>query len=284
MRIYLHTNIETLASKFLEDVLSKSNFGESHARGGFLSGGSLIVCESKGLQEYLQKKCTDKYGIWTALPFKPLPGLLMQCAYNLSKFKKDEKENVYNPHNLVWAIYALLEGEKKTFSFANEVATLFFAYQIYRPELIEKWEKNEAYRIKEADENFIKNEKWQRELWQKLKKEYEGEQNIYQLYKSIEQGLKNEKLLPKQIFIFAPISIAPIHLSVLRLLPNVNLYLLQISEEYLGDHLSDKKIANLRKKSWAVNTDELYWDLGNRLIANLGRCSQMFYEQILEDL
>jgi len=284
MRLHLHTNIETLASKFLEDILSKTNFGESHAKGGFLSGGSLIVCESKGLQEYLQKTCADKYGIWTALPFKPLAGLLMQCAYNLSKYKKDEKENIYNQHNLVWAIYALLEGEKKTFTFASEVASLFFAYQIYRPELIEKWEKNEAYRIKEADENFIKNEKWQRELWQKLKKEYEGEQNIYQLYKSIEQELKNEKFLPKQIFIFAPISIAPIHLSTLRLLPNVNLYLLQISEEYIGDHLSDKKIASLRKKSWGVNEEELYWDLGNRLIANLGRCSQVFYEQILEDL
>ncbi|GBU25644.1 exodeoxyribonuclease V gamma chain [Fibrobacteria bacterium R8-3-H12] len=292
MQTHLHTNIETLANKFLEDVLSKSNFGASNAKGGFLTGGSLLVCESKGLQEYLQKTCADKYGIWTALPFKPLAGLLMQCAYNLSKNKKDEKENIYNRSNLVWAIYALLEDEKKTFSFASELASLFFAYQIYRPELIEKWEKNEAYRIKNADENFIKNEKWQRELWLKLKKKYENEQNIYQLYKSIEQELKNEtnekKFLPRQIFIFAPISMAPVHLSTLRLLARagskVNLYVLQISNEYIGEHLSDKKIANLRKKAWAnekiANEKELYWDLGNRLIANLGRCSQVFHEQL----
>ncbi len=153
-----------------------------------------------------------------------------------------------------------------------------------------------VYRVKDADENFIKNEKWQRELWLKLKEKYENEQNIYQLYKSIEQELKNEKgekkFLPRQIFIFAPISMAPIHLSTLRLLASagskVNLYVLQISNEYIGEHLSDKKIANLRKKAWAnekiANEKELYWDLGNRLIANLGRCSQVFHEQLLEEL
>jgi len=283
MQIYLHTNIETLASKFLEDILSKSNFGANAAKGGFLTGGSLIICESKGLQEYLKKTCADKYGIWTALPFKPLVGLLMQCAYNLSQNKKDEKENIYNPHNLVWAIYALLEGEKKTFLFASELASLFFAYQIYRPELIEKWTENKP------DESITKNEEWQKKLWLELREKYKDEQNIYELYKSIESELKNEKkFLPKQIFIFAPLSIAPIHLSTLIHLSQagskVNLYLLQVSEEYIGASVSDKKIARMRKEAWAnnkiANENELYWDLGNRLIANLGRSAQVIYEQI----
>jgi len=297
MNVYQHTDIEELAEQFINALLSKENFNVSSVKGGFLTGGNVIVCESKGLQEYLQKKCVDKCGIWVALPFKPLAGLLMQCAYNLSakEHKKDEGENVFNANNLVWAIYRLLEGEKKTFSFANEIASLFFAYQIYRPKLIEQWEKNEAYRIKDADENFIRNEKWQRELWLKLKAEFKNEQNICELYKFMESKLREggeNKLLPKRIFIFAPISIAPIHKTILSLLAKagckVNLYLFQISEEYIGEHLSDKKIANLRKKSWAnekiVNEKELYWDLGNRLIANLGRCSQALYEQILEEL
>jgi len=285
MQTYLHTNIETLANKFLEDVLSKNNFGASNAKGGFLTGGSLIVCESKGLQEYLRKTCADKYGIWTALPFKPLAGLLMQCAYNLSKNKKDEKENIYNQHNLVWAIYALLEGEKKTFLFASELASLFFAYQIYRPELIEKWENNKP------DKSITKNEEWQKKLWLELKEKHKDEQNICELYKSIESELKNEKkILPKQIFIFAPLSIAPIHLSTLIHLSQagskVNLYLLQVSEEYIGASISDKQIAKLRKEAWKnnkiANENELYWDLGNRLIANLGRSAQVLYEQIFE--
>ncbi|MCL1957794.1 MAG: exodeoxyribonuclease V subunit gamma, partial [Fibromonadales bacterium] len=231
----------------------------------------------------LKKTCADKYGIWTALPFKPLAGLLMQCAYNLSKYKKDEKENIYNQHNLVWAIYALLEGEKKTFLFASELASLFFAYQIYRPELIEKWEKNKP------DKSITKNEEWQKKLWLELKEKYEDEQNICELYKSIESELKNEKkFLPKQIFIFAPLSIAPIHLSALTHLSQagskVNLYLLQVSEEYIGTSVSDKQIARMRKEAWAnkkiANENELYWDLGNRLIANLGRNAQVIYEQI----
>jgi exonuclease V gamma subunit len=298
MNIYQHTSIEKLANKFINALLSKENFSTSSAKGSFLTGGNVIVCESKGLQEYLQKKCVDECGIWTALPFKPLAGLLMQCAYNLSKKedRKDEKENVFNANNIVWAIYRLLEDEKKTFSFANEIASLFFAYQIYRPKLIEQWEKNETYRIKDADENFIRNEKWQRELWLKLKAEFKNEQSISGLYKFMENKLKESssenRLLPKQIFIFAPVSIASVHLSTLKLLAKagckVNLYLFQISNEYIGEHLSDKKIANLRKKSWAnekiVNEKELYWDLGNRLIANLGRCSQVLHEQILEEL
>jgi exodeoxyribonuclease V gamma subunit len=297
MLIYQNTDIEKLANKFIKDILSKENFSISSAKGGFLTGGNVIICESKGLQEYLQKKCVDICGIWTALPFKPLAGLLMQCAYNLSakENKKDEKENIYNANNLIWAVYSLLEGKEKTFTFANEIASLFSAYQIYRPKLIEQWKKNEAYIIKDADDNFIKNEKWQRELWHKLKSEFKNEQNISELYKVIENKLKElggeNRFLPKRIFIFAPISIAPIHILTLKLLANagckVNLYLFQISNEYIGYHLPDKKIAKLRKESWAknkiVNEEELYWDLGNRLIANLGRCSQVLYEQILEN-
>ncbi|MDR3001981.1 MAG: exodeoxyribonuclease V subunit gamma [Fibromonadaceae bacterium] len=290
MHIFPHINIGTLASKLLEDILSKSNFEANSTKGGFLTGGSVIVCESKGLQEYLQKECADKYGIWTALPFKPLAGLLMQCAYNLSpkNQKKDEQENVFNANNLVWAIYRFLKGSEKTFSFASEIATLFAAYQIYRPELIEIWNKGEIYEIKGADSNFKNNEKWQRELWLKLKKEY-NEPDISELYKLIEHELSGKNFLPKQIFVFAPLSIAPIHLKTLSLLSQVckiNLYLLQISTEYIGTHLSDKKIANLRKESWQknkiLNENELYWDLGNRLIANLGRNAQVLYEQILE--
>jgi exonuclease V gamma subunit len=307
MFIYNDTCLETLAGKFIDDVLLKDNFNPalvsaSSAKSGFLTGGSVIVCESKGLQQYIQKTCADKYGIWTALTFKPLAGLLMQCAYNLSKDKKDENDNVYNQHNLVWAIYRLLKGEKKTFFFARELASLFFAYQIYRHELIAAWDRGDAYTIKGADENFKKNEEFQRELWGEIKKEYNNEQNIYRLYKLIEDELKDtasvaasggtsgveKKFLPKQIFIFAPLSLAPVHLSTLTYLARagsrVNLYLFQVSEEYIGETRSEKSIANLRKKSWesnkVVDENKLYWDLGNRLIANLGRSAQVLYEQL----
>jgi len=243
--------------------LSKENFGASHAKGGFLTGGNVIVCESKGLQEYLQKKCVDRHGIWTALPFKPLAGLLMQCAYNLSpkEHKKDENENIFNAKNLVWAIYKLLKDEKKTFFFASEIASLFSAYQIYRPELIKKWNKGETYENPKADENFKNNEKWQRELWTELKAEYKNELDISQLYEFMESELKNEKKnLPKQIFVFAPLSMAPIHLKTLNFLTQagckVNLYLHLISGKYIGDRL------------------------GNSLIANLGRSARILCEQI----
>ena len=295
MRIVPHIDIETLADRFIEDLLSKDNFGASSAKGGFLTGGNVIVCESKGLQEYLQKKCVDKHGIWTALPFKPLAGLLMQCAYNLSpkEHKKDESENVFNANNLVWAIYKLLKDEKKTFFFAGEIASLFSAYQIYRPELMRKWNRGETYGIPNADENFRDNEKWQRNLWTELKTEYKSEQDISQLYEFMESELKNskneKKFLPKQIFIFAPPAMAPVHLKTLTLLAKagckVNLYLHLISGKYIGDTKSEKSVVYLRKKSWAenekiVDENRLYWDLGNRLIANLGRSAQILYEQI----
>ena len=275
---------------------------QSPAKGGFLTGGKMLVCESQGLQEYLKKTCVDKHGIWTALPFKPLAGLLMQCAYNLSPKdqRKDEKDNLYNPNNLVWAIYNLLpetepnQKTEKTFSHASEMASLFFGYQIYRPKLINEWTDGKVYEIKDATGNFIKNEEWQRKLWSELTTKY-GNENITCLYNSIESALKNPEIkkdfLPQQIFIFAPLAMAPIHLKTLTLLAasgcNVNLYVHQISKEYIGAHLSDKQIARNRKNAWAnnkiiANENRLYWDLGNRLIANLGRSAQVFYEQILE--
>jgi exodeoxyribonuclease V gamma subunit len=292
MQIHNDTCLETLAEKFIDAILSKDNFnafsrGSAYGvKSSFLTGGSVIICESKGLQEYLQKTCADKYGIWTALTFKPLTGFLMQCAYNLSKDKKDENENVFNPHNLVWAIYKLLEGRQKTLFFANELASLFFAYQIYRPEIIKKWNKHEKYTINNADKNFEKNEEFQRNIWIKIKNEHKSEQDLSQLYDLFEKS--DKKIIPKQIFIFAPLSIGMVQLKALNLLSeagcNVNMYLYQISREYSGDTKSEKSIARLRRKSWENNKiadeDKLYWDFGNRLVANLGRCSQVLYEQI----
>jgi len=291
MNIIAHTSIETLASRLLEDVFSKENFAQSHAgsaKGIFLTGGNVLVCESRGLQEYLKKTCVDKYGIWTALSFKPLAGLLMQCAYNLSpkELKKDEQESIFNEKNLVWAIYKSLDGIEKTFSFACEIASMFFTYQIYRPEIIEKWNNKEPYAIENSDKNFEKNEEFQRNLWIKLKEDNKHEPDISQLYKLFAKS--DKKVLPRQIFIFAPLSIAQVQLSALKYLSQagckVNLYLLQISKEYIGDTKSDKSVVYLRKKSWEENKiadeDRLYWDLGNRLIANLGRSAQVLYEQI----
>jgi len=270
--------MEILANWLLKDLFSEEPFAKSSAKGGFLTGGKVLVCESRGLQEYLKKTCVDKYGIWTALPFKPLAGLLMQCAYNLSPpdQKKDEKDNVYNPNNLVWAIYSLLPGAQQTFSLASEIASLFLAYQIYRPKLISSWTEGKAYKIQDATGNFAKNEEWQRELWGKLKEKY-GCGNISHLYESIKIALENKAakkdFLPKQIFVFAPLSIAPIQLEALTLLAKagckVNLYLHMISKEYIGDAKSDKSLAGNK-----------IGDFNNRLIANLGRSAQVLYEQI----
>jgi len=285
VQLRAHTDIEILADQLLTDLFSEEPFAKSSAKGGFLTGGKVLVCDSRGLQEYLQKKCVDKHGIWTALPFKPLPGLLMQCAYNLSPkaLKKDEKESVFNESNLVWAIYKSLNGDEKTFSFASEIASLFATYQVYRQDIIEKWNKKESYAIEDTDENFKKNEEFQRNLWIKLKEENKHEMDVLQLYELFAKS--DKKLLPKQIFIFAPQSIAQIQLSALKHLSQagckVNLYLLQISKEYIGDTKSDKLI--LRKKAWEskiADDKRLYWDLGNRLIANLGRSAQVLYEQI----
>ena len=297
MQIISNTNIDVLAKQLLEDILTKENYNESSGKGSFLTGGNIIICESPGLQEYIKKKCVDEHGgIWAGLSFKPLAGFLMRCSYSLApkELKKDDKENVFDANNLVWAIYRLLKGKQKIFSFASELASLFEAYQIYRGEIINKWNSGKTYLIKDADENFKNNEEFQRKLWTELKRANNDEQDIYQMYKYLETELKSDKtekkFIPKRVFIFAPLSIAPVHYSALSHLSDagckINLYLLQISTEYIGTHLSDKKIARKRKEAWRNNKildKNLYWDFGNRLIANLGRCAQVLYEQLGEN-
>jgi len=291
MRIISHTNIETLLDEFLKDVLNAENFDDQFSKNAFLTGANAIVCESKGLQEYLKKRCVDKHGIW-AFSFRSLVGLLVQFSYNLQGKREDEKDNFFSKNNLVWAIYSLLKGEEKTFAFACEIAALFAAYQIYRPNLIEAWNKNAPFngqnngKTINIDENFIENEKEQRNYWRKLKEKCQNEQDISQLYKIIEE--KQSKITPKNIFIFAPMSLAPVHLKTLKILTqngcSVNLYAHLISNRYIGEAKSDKSIANLRKKSWEdgkiADEKNLYWDLGNRLVANLGRSAQVLYEQM----
>jgi len=292
LTITTHTDTGILAEKLLADVLKKDNYRASASKGGFLTGGNVIVCEDIGLQQYLQKKCADTGArhIWAALPFKPLAGVLIQYAYSVlpPEKKKNEEENIFNGRNLVWAIFRLLKGRERTFHFADEVAALFTSYQLYRPDLIEAWNRGMAYTVQNADANFINNEKWQRGLWLALRSGHDtkDEMDIASLYKFLmtQCGVKKMR---ERIFIFAPLAVAPVHLKTIELLARsgtaVNLYCLAPSAAYMGVR---NEIADKREKAWKngkiADGGALYWDIGNKLTANLGRQAQVLHEQLLQ--
>ncbi len=119
---------------------------------------------------------------------------------------------------------AYLAGQEsgwRRFGLATTLAAMYDDYQVYRPELLQAWQKNPAKAVN-------KNEpQWQRELWRRL-----ADENVASYLESFGQifdkakscGIENEY---DRVTVFCPGAVPPVYLEFLDRLPvPVRLYLL----------------------------------------------------------
>ena len=111
--------------------------------------------------------------------------------------------------------YVLHDGKRdprKCFKLAGRIASLFDQYQVYRPEMLLKWETNGDVRIDPSAA-------WQPVLWRIL---IHGRENLTPLsafgrMKS-RLGLCNIERAYRHVFVFAPSMLPTAHLEFFRLL------------------------------------------------------------------
>ena len=275
----------------LLDILSKKYSKYSTS----IFSKEIIVIQTKGMAKWVSLEFALKLGIAANIEFL-FPNNFIQLV---SEYVNPQinKKAIKEKWNLVFKIYNILKNKEvlnekdflplknylkddtdnaKTLQLSFQIADTFDQYQIYRPQMIESWDKG-VFNFRNKDLN-----KWQPLLWQKIFNNNELHRTSV-FNELIENVNKVDKLFEKVSF-FGISVLPPVHLKILEEISkktDVDVYLLNPCREYWGDIKSDKEIKYIVKRSKATQEGLILEEI-NYLLASLGKLGREFNEMILE--
>ncbi|MGA1823681.1 MAG: exodeoxyribonuclease V subunit gamma [bacterium] len=258
----------------------------------------VIVVESQGMNRWLSMMLAQRFGIWANAHY-PFPKVATDELIHmvLPDFSDDIS---FEPRFLSFRIMKCLSacaqktgfesirnylGDEhdmlKCVQLSEQLARIFDQYTMYRPELILKWEMGEESH-------------WQAQLWRELIKEGGGSHKAAirkKFFDTVAQSHVDPDSLPHRISIFGIPFLQPMHLEIFAAMSryhalDVNLFLMNPCKEFWFDIVSEKTTARIQKKykNKIVPPEELYYEIGNPLLASLGKHGAHLYEKILSDI
>jgi exodeoxyribonuclease V gamma subunit len=280
LRLYQSNHLESLATR-LAGLLAE-------AAGEPLDQEQVIV-QHPGMGRWLSLRIADQLGICANLSF-PLPAAFIWQQFHALLPDVPDCDR-YQPERLAWRIYCLLlevdgkgrdpsladylagADDVKRFQLAQQLATLFDRYLIYRPDWILKWQQGET---------AVDGDAWQAGLWRRLVEEDALHWVSLQLQLSRIGTDSLRRVLPPRVFIFGVPTLSPGYLEVIRQIASsidVHLFLLNPCEAHWADIVSPTEQARLALRS---REQELYLEVGNPLLATMGRQGRDFFAAINE--
>lgn len=285
----ISNSLESLAAVFSEK--------ESRQQRGVFEP-LLIVTQVEGMNLWLKTQLAGHIGIAANIEFTTPNQLINKIFFAIGGRFQHPLPN----QAVSWIIYSLL-GDKEFYQhfknisgyyyysnkiddirrlgLAEKIADLFDQYQIYRPEMIEAWNKGNLYH--EQDET----EKWQQYLWLKAKaaggekfpdKTLQGKFIIEQL-KNEDAVARLQQKIP-EINLFGLSIITAYHAGLLHEISRavqVNFYLLNPSTEYFWiEDRSPRELARMKRP-----IRELFNE-GNELLADLGKVQKETFQSLFQ--
>ncbi len=250
---------------------------------------ALVVVPSQGM------------GRWLTLQLARSTGIAMQLEVQLpAKFVWDvsrlvlgqlPEQSAFSPSSLTWRLYDWLcepehcaqaprlahylagGDERRRLSLAVKIADVFDQYLLYRDDWLAAWERNELL-------DLGPDEGWQALLWRELTKD--GHPHRARLLDELLQRLQDSTPivgLPERVIVFGISSLPPHHLRVLEGLSQhceVILFALNPCREAWGEIHDIRELA----KRPELHPDEWYLDVGNPLLASLGKQGRDFFDSL----
>lgn len=250
---------------------------------------ALVVVPSQGM------------GRWLTLQLARSTGIAMQLEVQLpAKFVWDvsrlvlgqlPEQSAFSPSSLTWRLYDWLcepehcaqaprlahylagGDERRRLSLAVKIADVFDQYLLYRDDWLAAWERNELL-------DLGPDEGWQALLWRELTKD--GHPHRARLLDELLQRLHTPEPiagLPERVVVFGISSLPPHHLRVLEGLARhceVILFALNPCREAWGEIRDIRELA----KRPELHPDEWYLDVGNPLLASLGKQGRDFFDSL----
>ena len=271
VQLYTSNNLSTLLNIFIKKNRQNEND---------IFDSNIVVIQSQSMKQWLSLEIARKFGVCINFNFLFPHNFFTYIANCFSK--KDEFSFPHSIDIMTWQIMKLLpdfisfsEFEKvkhyitknptlKSYQFANEIASLFDRYLIFRDDMFLK-QKN-------------KKQDFQSVLWKKI-----IEENKFS-YNAVLDNIKKENLikkLPSKVYIFGISYLPTLYLSffdAVSKLTEINFFLLKPSREYWGDFTSKSEKKRIMKKQAG---DKTYIKDNNTLLECFGIQGRDFYDNIL---
>ncbi len=258
-----------------------------------------LVTQTEGMNNWLRLQLAENLGIAANYKFLKPNDLVNQIYAALG----GDFLQPLTPENLAWLIFKIL-GEKdfikkfgyiasyytedtpdkdlKRIALAEKIADLFDQYQIYRQELIQKWNQEGLNNIGPDD--------WQQHLWVKANqltnnnipdKTKIGDYILTQLKDPAkQQQLKNK--MPA-VFLFGLSVTTDFHLHIFHEVGHIidfSYYLINPSPNiYWFEDLSEKQAYRLQRKGFMQKADS---NLGNNLLTSWGKVIQHTFSMLFK--
>ena len=251
-----------------------------------------IVVQSKGMERWICLQLAERHGICSNCRF-PFPNTFVHEIFQ-SVLKNIPRPSLFDPQVMTWrvmkALPSLIEdpafealriylesgrSDLKRFQLSQRIADLFDQYLLFRPEMMFQWEKGKAGH-------------WQALLWRKLVQGHEHEHRASlakELFTAIERSSEPLPGLPRRVSVFGISALPRFHVEVfasLSRVAQVNLFLMNPSQEYWGDILATWEMKKKLLSEKTVSEEELHMEKGNSLLASMGALGRDFFEMIQE--
>ena len=272
----------------------------------------IVVVQSEGMQRWLTLELARRQGIAASLttPFpRPFCRWLARCVLDGETLPRSESiprrdDSIFGRESLSWRLFGLLgelqevealrdsapaayladdPDQRKRFQLAQRLGSLFDDYQMFRPEMLDAWQRG-ATTAKPSSNT----EAWQAELWRRLVWSADGEQpfsrRLSRLTGRLESATKEPPGLPSRLWVLGVSTLPP---AFVRLLAGVarwrfvGILFVSPTYQYWGDLRSDREVARLRRRVRAEALDEgrdQHLEQGNPLLAALGRQGREFFD------
>ncbi len=258
-----------------------------------------VLVQSQGMARWLKLQLAERLGVAANLRF-PFPRAFAHELFRALDLTVDARPS-FDPELLVWRLYSLLPGaaqrpgfdavaryladgdDRKRFQLAGRLARLFDQYLVYRPDLIQAWDADdanwpEAFQAEARDA-------WQAQLWHLVGDGWAvGHPAAWhcEFLRRAQAGDLPADRLPERVSLFGVSALPPFHLDLLAALgtvAEVHLFLLQPTEHYWGDLRSRREQALARRRSPRSLGEA---DEGHPLLASLGRTGREMLDLLLD--
>ncbi|MGQ9844429.1 MAG: exodeoxyribonuclease V subunit gamma, partial [Spirochaetota bacterium] len=262
-----------------------------------------IIVQSLGMQRWISLQLAKQSGVFLNCRF-PFPENFAEEIYR-AVIPDYELSPLYARTALVWLLFSLLPqcidekpfepvkqylvvdntiSQVRLYQLANRLAEMYDDYIVYFYKDILQWEKKES-----SD--------WQIILWRYIKNNISVDSRMCHKAQLLEhavkafQDLKNvqalKERLASEVFLFGITVLPEYYITLFNAISNVvpvHIFQLNPSKEYWFDVRSEKTILRIKQKFKSKNIpiEDLHFEIGNPLLASMGRVGQEYIGMLLD--
>jgi len=260
-----------------------------------------ILVPSAAVRRRIELAAADRFGICANLRF----GFLAQWLWaQIGKLVAVPEASPFAPPLLAWRLYdmlaqpALAAAHPRLASYlsaadpamrmelAERTAALFDQYLTYRPDWMACWLRGGKDADAASAGGRHPDRGWQQDLWRRLAadlgiRHHHPAEDFFERLDQLDDAALAAAGLPARLHVFCPPAIPPLYLQMLRRLGQrieVELYVQNPCREYWFEIVDPRRLAYL-----ASRQQDLYHEVGNRLLAAWGKQTQAFIDLLLDD-